>query len=105
MAGRTVAASYIAAAAVADGEQRELWRRAVIRATLPDMDITNLQTGDTPRPETEVDRRRRIAREAALIAEADADVAAGRLVSSVEAKAWIDSIDTDRELPVPYSRR
>jgi len=69
------------------------------------MDTTNLQTGDTPRSETAADRRRRIAREAALIAEADADIAAGRLVSSVKVKAWINSIDTDRELPVPYSRR
>jgi predicted transcriptional regulator len=57
------------------------------------MDTTNLETGQTPRPETEAER----------IAEARADVAAGRLVSSAKVKAWIDSIGSDHELPVPYS--
>jgi len=47
----------------------------------------------------------RIVREAALIAEADADIAAGRFVESSVVKAWIDSIGTGRELPVPYSGR
>jgi predicted transcriptional regulator len=58
-----------------------------------------------PSMETEADRQRRIAWEAAHIAEARADVAAGRLVSSAKVKAWIDSIGTDHELPVPYSGR
>jgi predicted transcriptional regulator len=40
-----------------------------------------------------------------MIAEADADVAAGRMVDSAEVKAWIDSLDTDHELPIPYSGR
>jgi predicted transcriptional regulator len=40
-----------------------------------------------------------------MIAEADADIAAGRLVDSAKVKAWIDSIGTDHELPVPYSGR
>jgi predicted transcriptional regulator len=57
------------------------------------------------RPETEAERRRRLAWEAEMIAEADADIAAGRLVDSAEVKAWIDSIGTDHELPVPYSGR
>jgi predicted transcriptional regulator len=59
----------------------------------------------SPITESEADRERRIAWEADRIAEARADVAAGRLVSSARVKAWIDSIGTDHELPVPYSRR
>ena len=39
------------------------------------------------------------------IAEADADIQAGRLVGSAEVKAWIDSMGSDHELPVPYSER
>jgi len=60
----------------------------------------------TPAPrETEDERQRRFAWEAEMIAEADADIAAGRLVDSAKVKAWIDSIGTDHELPVPYSGR
>ncbi len=55
------------------------------------------------RPETDAERQRRFAWEAQMIAEADADIAAGRLVDSAKVKAWIDSIGTDHELPVPYS--
>jgi predicted transcriptional regulator len=55
--------------------------------------------------ETEAERRDRLAWEAERIAEADADIAAGRLVDSARVKAWIDSIGTDHELPVPYSGR
>jgi predicted transcriptional regulator len=40
-----------------------------------------------------------------LIAEADADIVAGWLVNSARVKAWIDSIGTDHELPVPFSGR
>ena len=61
------------------------------------MDTLSLDT------ETEAARQARIAREAVMIAEARADVAAGRLVGSAPVKAWIDSIGTDHELPVPYS--
>ncbi len=60
---------------------------------------------DAPRPETEAAKQRRLAWEAEMIAEADADIAAGRLVDSAKVKAWIDSIGTDHELPVPYSGR
>jgi predicted transcriptional regulator len=66
---------------------------------------TNLKSGDTPLPETEAARQRRIAWEAEMIAEADADVAAGRLVDSAKVRAWVDSIGTDHELPVPYADR
>jgi predicted transcriptional regulator len=58
-----------------------------------------------PSPETEAERQRRLAWEAEMIAEADAGIAAGRLVNEAEVDAWIDSIGTDRELPVPYSGR
>ncbi len=60
---------------------------------------------DTLSPKTEAEQQRRVAWEAEMIAEADADIAAGRLVDSAKVKAWIDSIGTDHELPVPYSGR
>jgi predicted transcriptional regulator len=62
----------------------------------------NTQAG---RLETEVEKQRRLAWEAEMIVEADADIAAGRLVDSAKVKVWIDSIGTDHELPVPYSGR
>ncbi len=40
-----------------------------------------------------------------MIAEAEADIAAGRLVDEAEVDSWIDSIGTGRELPVPKSAR
>jgi predicted transcriptional regulator len=49
--------------------------------------------------------RRRLAREAEMIAEARASAAAGRVVPSGEVDAWIDSLDTDHELPAPRSGR
>jgi predicted transcriptional regulator len=55
--------------------------------------------------ETEAERQRRLAWEAERIAEARADIAAGRVVSSEEVDAWIDSLDTDHELPPPRSGR
>jgi predicted transcriptional regulator len=51
----------------------------------------------------EADRQRRIAWEARMIAQADASIAAGRIVDEAAVDAWIDSIDTDHERPVPYS--
>ncbi len=39
-----------------------------------------------------------------MIAEADASFAAGRVVDETEVDAWIDSIGTGCELPVPFSR-
>lgn len=58
-----------------------------------------------PAIETETERERRMAWEAEGIAKARASVAAGRVVDSAKVKAWIDSIGTDHELPVPYSDR
>jgi|SRR5580658_9330516 hypothetical protein len=76
----------------------------VADATIPSvMDTTNLRVGDTPLPETDAARRHQIAWEAEMIAEADADIAAGRVVDSAKVNAWIDSIGTDHELPVPHS--
>lgn len=51
----------------------------------------------TPLTEAAVAPQRRIAR----IAEADADIAARRLVDAAVVDAWIDSIGSDCELPVP----
>jgi hypothetical protein len=45
------------------------------------------------------------AREAAMLEEARAQARAGRVVDFDRVKAWIDSIGTDHELPVPYSDR
>lgn len=64
--------------------------------------VDNVQA---PGPETEAERQDRLAWEAEGIAAADADIAAGRLVDAVAVRAWVESIDTEHELPVPYSRR
>jgi predicted transcriptional regulator len=60
-------------------------------------------TTQTACSETAAEKRRRLAWEAERLAEACADVAAGRLVDSEEVDAWMDSIGTEHELPVPYS--
>ena len=65
-------------------------------------------TGPAPlaeQAETETDRQRRIAREAAMLAEARASARAGLVVEEAEVDAWIDSIGTDHELPPPYPDR
>jgi predicted transcriptional regulator len=68
--------------------------------------MDNPLPGDNaPLPETDADRKRRIAWEAARIAEADASVAAGRLIDAAEIDAWIDSIGSNHELPPPRSGR
>lgn len=59
----------------------------------------------TARCETAAEKQRRLAREAELLAEARAEIAAGLVVDSAEVDAWIDSIGTDHELPPPYPRR
>jgi predicted transcriptional regulator len=58
-----------------------------------------------PLIETEAERQSRLAWEAEGIAKARASIAAGRVVDSAKVKAWIDSIGTGQELPVPYSGR
>ena len=83
------------------------WRLPAITTKLRGMDNAPLPGDNAPtaRLETEAERQRRLAWKAEMIAEADADIAAGRLVDSAKVKAWIDSIGTDHELPVPYSGR
>ena len=65
------------------------------------MNRLNLDTGEGPSAETGADQRRRHAQEAEGIARARASAAAGRIVSSEAVDAWIDSLDTDHELPAP----
>jgi predicted transcriptional regulator len=67
------------------------------------MDTVNVAIDQTSSRKTE--RQARIAWEAAGIAEARADVASGRLVDEAAVDAWIDSIGTEHELPVPYAGR
>jgi predicted transcriptional regulator len=55
--------------------------------------------------ETAAQKRRRLSSEAKLIAEADAEIAAGLSVDEAEVDAWIDSLGTERELPKPTSGR
>jgi hypothetical protein len=81
------------------------WPPATGRTKLQLMGTMNFESGYTPRRETEVERQRRIAWEAERIAEARASAAAGRVVSSEDVDAWIDSLDTDHELPAPRSGR
>jgi len=69
------------------------------------MDTINIAAEPVVPTETEAARQSRLAREATMIAEALASVAAGRVVSSEAVDAWIDSLDTDHELPVPYAGR
>ena len=58
----------------------------------------------TDGPETEVERRDRLAWEAAGIAEARAELDAGLYVDANDIDAWIDSMGTDHELPTPPVR-
>jgi predicted transcriptional regulator len=53
--------------------------------------------------ETEVERQAELAREDRMLDEADADLVAGRTVSLDAVEAWVDSLGTDQELPVPRS--
>ena len=56
-------------------------------------------------PETNEDRRIRLAYEAQLIAEAEADAAAGRLLEGEAVSSWLESLGTDHELPRPQLPR
>jgi predicted transcriptional regulator len=58
----------------------------------------------TPVSENETARAERLARERQQIEEARASVAAGRVVSERAFNAWVDSLGTEHELPVPQSR-
>ncbi len=69
----------------------------VCRVFTPDYERCNLHCMDTIPPAAES--------EAEPLAEAFADVAAGRLVEEADVDAWIDSIGTERERPRPVSGR
>jgi predicted transcriptional regulator len=58
---------------------------------------------DAVTSDTEAETQRRLAWEAEMIAEADADIAAGRLIDEAEIDAWIDSPDTHHNLPTRRS--
>ena len=60
---------------------------------------------DAVTPDTEAERQRRLAWEAEMIAEADADIEAGRMIDEAEIDAWIDSLGTEHELPPPRAGR
>lgn len=60
---------------------------------------------EAPRTATVDATQRALDREAGLIAEADADIAAGRLIEEAAIDAWIDSIGTRHELPPPRAGR
>ena len=53
----------------------------------------------------EAEKQRERVLEADMIAEADAEIETGAVVDEIDADAWIDSLGTDRELPLPESRR
>jgi len=82
---------------------------AVVRCQdyIASMDTVPRPNDGTPATpsETEAEQQRRLAWEAEGIAEARADVAAGRLVDGAKVRAWVDSLRTDNPLPVPYSGR
>ena len=80
------------------------------------MDSVNPAPADgscPPRRETEAARQRRVARDVdcldpagaerrwRLTLEGLADVDAGRLIDDDAMQAWVESLGTDRELPVP----
>ncbi len=86
---------------------RREWDYPVRMDTMNPKTTMDAETGYPPRPETETvaERQARIAWEAERIAEARASVAAGRVVSSEQVDAWINSLGTEHELPVPRSGR
>jgi predicted transcriptional regulator len=85
----------------------ENWQLAAAVATLRRMDTVPRPDNEAPATpsETEAEEQRRLALEAEMIAEADAEFDAGLYVRADEIKAWIDSIGTDHELPPPPTRR
>jgi hypothetical protein len=72
------------------------------------MDTVNPTPNDgdgAPNPEADAEKRRQFAWEAEMIAEARAELDAGLYVDAAEVDAWIDSIGTEHELPLPRTRR
>lgn len=69
------------------------------------MDTTPFPVDPEDFTETAAERMRRVAWESDRINEALADVAAGRVVDAAAVFAWLDSLGTDHELPMPQSGR
>jgi hypothetical protein len=74
-------------------------------ASMPTIDPTPGEGTDAPLLEAEAAKRRWLASEATMIAEARASGASCRVVSSKAVDAWIDSLDTGHEPPPPRSGR
>ena len=75
---------------------------------IPDMAMTQSPRREPPAPapvsESATARAERLVLERQQIEEARASVAAGRVVSERAFNAWVDSLGTEHELPVPQSR-
>jgi hypothetical protein len=54
-------------------------------------------------PEPDLLAKRDLAWEARMIAEAEAEIAAGLLIPAFEVDAWIDSLGTNSPLPMPQA--
>ena len=55
------------------------------------------------RPEADLLEKRDLAWEARMIAEAEAEIAAGLLIPSSQVDTWIDSLWTDTPIPMPQA--
>jgi hypothetical protein len=67
--------------------------------------MDDITPGRSEGVETEAKERWRLAWEAERIAEARAQLDAGFYVDAADVDAWIDSLDTDNELPPSPTRR
>jgi len=92
------------------------WKPAAAGTTLDFMETPNPAPGERThplRPETEAEKQRRFAREAdardpagaerrrRLTLDGLADVDAGRLIDDEAMEAWVESLGSDQELPLP----
>ena len=68
------------------------------------MDTITPDAAQPPSPETDAERRSRLAWEAEGIERARASIAAGYYATAAEVRTWIASLGTDNPLPVPYPR-
>ncbi len=76
--------------------------RAVPVAYIFDMDQAPSAGAPNP-PELQRDRQERLRGESILIAQARSSAAAGLSVPLAEVIAWVESWDTDHELPQPLA--
>ncbi len=83
----------------------DLWQLDFHLGIIDSLDIANLDTDLSPPAVTAAYEGRRLAWEAARIAEARAEFDAGLFVEEADVDAWIDSLGTAHELPVPSPRR